>query len=174
MPRAGFTVTSADVDGRGAFSARQEANGFGCAGRNVSPQLAWRGAPPGTRSFAVTMFDLDAPTGSGFWHWIVFDIPPSATSLPADAGRAERGGSDGVLPAGAVQGRTDFGVPGFGGVCPPPGDGAHRYLVTVHALDADHLGAPADASPAVIGFLLHGHTLATASLTARYTRPASS
>ena len=161
MPRGGFVLTSTDVDGGGAFSARQEANAFGCAGGNQSPALAWHGAPPGTRSFAVTVFDQDAPTGSGFWHWIVHDIPSTATSLPA-----------GGLPSGAVQARTDLGTRGFAGVCPPPGDGPHRYLITVHALGTDRLDAPPDATPALVGYMLHTHTLATASLTARYSRPA--
>jgi hypothetical protein len=173
MPRAGFVLTSPDVDGGGAFSARQEANGFGCAGGNQSPALVWRGAPPGTQSFAVTVLDLDAPTGSGFWHWIVHDLPFTATSLPAGAGRAEESAAGDGLPRGAVQARTDLGTRGFAGVCPPPGDGPHRYLVTVHALGTDRLDAPPDATPALIGYLLHTHTLATASLTARYARPAA-
>jgi hypothetical protein len=163
VPRPGFVLTSPDVGDGGAFSARQEANGFGCAGGNQSPALSWRGAPPGTRSFAVTIFDMDAPTGSGFWHWIVHDIPPTATSLPAGDG----------LPAAAKQARTDLGTRGFAGVCPPPGDGAHRYRITVHALGTDRIDAPPDATPALIGYLLHTHTLATASLTARYARPAA-
>lgn len=173
VPRPGFVLTSPDVDDGGAFSARQEANGFGCGGGNQSPALAWHGAPPGTRSFAVTVFDLDAPTGSGFWHWIVHDIPPTATSLPAGAGRAEESPSGDGLPAGARQARTDLGTRGFAGVCPPPGDGPHRYLITVHALGTDRIDAPPDATPALVGFLLHTHTLATASLTARYARPAA-
>lgn len=171
LPRAGFVLTSTDVDDNGAFSARQEANAFGCAGANESPALAWRGAPAGTRSFAVTLLDLDAPTGSGFWHWIVYDIPSTATSLPSGAGRAEESAAGDGLPGGARQARTDVGTRGFAGACPPPGDGPHRYLITVHALGTDRLDAPPDASPALIGYLLHTHALGTASLTARYARP---
>lgn len=168
VPRAGFVLTSGDVGEGGAFTARQEADAFGCAGGSQSPALAWRGAPPGTRSFAVTVFDQDAPTGSGFWHWMVYDIPFTETSLPSGAGGAAGDG----LPRGAVQARTDLGTRGFAGVCPPPGDGPHRYLVTVHALGTDRLDVPPDATPALVGYLLHANTLATASLTARYARPA--
>lgn len=163
-PRPGFRVTSSDVPS-GAFGKRQEANTFGCSGGNVSPALAWTGAPAGTRSFAVTVFDPDAPTGSGFWHWVVYNLPASTTSLASGAGS-----EGGTLPAGAQQARTDYGAPGFGGACPPPGDGAHRYVITVHALKTDRVEVPAGATAAVVGFTLHAQTLATASLTARYRR----
>ncbi len=167
MPHAGFTLTSADVPG-GRLTAKQEANTFGCSGQNVSPALAWRGAPAGTKSFAVTVFDPDAPTGSGFWHWVVYNIPGATTSLPAGAG----GPQSGSLPAGAAQATTDYGAPGYGGPCPPPGDGPHRYIFTVHALKVDHVDVPAGATAAVVGYTLHGSTLATASFTARYARNA--
>lgn len=172
MPRAGFTVSSADVRG-GALTAGQESNTFGCNGQNRSPALSWRGAPAGTRSFAVTMFDPDAPTGSGFWHWIVYDIPATVAALPSGAGRQGEDGAAPLLPAGAVQVATDFGAPGYGGACPPPGDAAHRYVITVHALDTERVEVPQGATAAVVRFLLHAHTLATASLTARYARPAT-
>ena len=171
LPRAGFTVSSADVRD-GAFTAKQESNAFGCGGENLSPALSWAGAPAGTRSFAVTVFDPDAPTGSGFWHWIVYDIPATVDSLPSGAGRPAREGAAPLLPPGAVQAVTDFGAPAFGGPCPPPGDAAHRYVITVHALRTDHLEVPEGATSAVVRFILHAHTLATASLTARYARPA--
>src|SRR5262249_32013324 len=120
-------------------------NSFGCSGKNLSPALQWSGAPAGTKSFAVTLYDPDAPTGSGWWHWVVFNIPASTTSLPEGAGS-----TDGAhLPAGAAQGKTDFGAPGFGGACPPPGDKPHRYIFTVYALKTDKLDASADASPAM-------------------------
>jgi Raf kinase inhibitor-like YbhB/YbcL family protein len=134
--------------------------GFGCDGGNKSPHLRWEGAPPGTRSFAVTCFDPDAPTGSGFWHWVLVNIPASVTELPVDAGNA----ASGRLPAGALQVRTDFGKPGYGGPCPPEGDHPHRYLFTVFAVSMDTLPVTADTSAAVVGFYLNFNTLAKASL----------
>jgi Raf kinase inhibitor-like YbhB/YbcL family protein len=133
--------------------------GFGCAGGNKSPHLQWSGAPAGTKSFAVTCFDPDAPTGSGFWHWLVVNIPPDVTELELGAGSA-----GGKLPAGALQTRTDFGTPGYGGPCPPEGDHPHRYMFTVHAVKTDKLDVKADSSGAVVGFNLHFNTLAKAEL----------
>ena len=140
--------------------------GFGCDGGNASPHLAWAGAPEGTKSFGLTCFDPDAPTGSGFWHWVVVNIPPGLTELPLDAGNP----SSGKLPAGALQVRTDFGKPGYGGPCPPPGDHPHRYLFTVHAVSLDKLPVTADTSAAVVGFYLNFNTLAKASLMGLYKR----
>src|SRR6202521_3608641 len=99
--------------------------GFRCDGTNQSPHLAWSGAPAGTKSFAVTCYDPDAPTGSGFWHWVVINIPPDVTELPLDAGNLKAGDA----PKGAIQSRTDFGVPGYGGPCPPQGDPPHHYHI---------------------------------------------
>lgn len=140
--------------------------GFGCDGGNRSPHLAWEGTPAGTKSFAVTCFDPDAPTGSGFWHWVVVNIPPSVTALPLDAGNP----AGGKLPAGALQVRTDFGKPGYGGPCPPAGDHPHRYLFTVHAVSMDTLPVTADTSAAVVGFYLNFNTLAKAVLMGLYKR----
>lgn len=140
--------------------------GFGCAGGNASPSLRWEGAPPDTKSFAVTCFDPDAPTGSGFWHWVVVNIPPNVTQLPLDAGNV----TSGRLPAGSLQVRTDFGKPGYGGPCPPEGDHPHRYLFTVYAVSMDRLPVTADTAPAVVGFYLHFNTLAKASLMGLYKR----
>jgi Raf kinase inhibitor-like YbhB/YbcL family protein len=134
--------------------------GFGCSGGNRSPQLAWSGAPAGTKSFALTCFDPDAPTGSGFWHWLVVNIPAGVTELPLDAGNARSG----KLPDGALQTRTDYGAPGYGGPCPPQGDHPHRYLFTIYAVSAEQLQVTADTSAAVVGFQLHFNTLAQASL----------
>ena len=136
-----------------------EAYGFGCAGGNLSPQLSWSGVPEGTGSFALTCFDPDAPTGSGFWHWVVVNIPANVASLALGAGSP--GGS---MPAGALQTRTDFGAPGYGGPCPPEGDHPHRYLFTLHAVGLDGLSVEADTSAAVVGFMLNFNTLAKASL----------
>jgi hypothetical protein len=140
--------------------------GFGCAGGNKSPHLRWDGAPAGTKSFAVTCFDPDAPTGSGFWHWVVVNIPAGVTELPLDAGNP----ASGKLPAGALQVRTDFGKPGYGGPCPPPNDHPHRYLFTVHAVSAETLPVTADTSAAVVGFNLHFLTLEKATLMGLFKR----
>jgi Raf kinase inhibitor-like YbhB/YbcL family protein len=127
--------------------------GFGCAGGNKSPHPHWSGVPEGAKSFAVTCYDPDAPTGSGFWHWLVVNIPASVSELAEGAGSA-----GGKLPAGALQTRTDFGAPGYGGPCPPPGDHPHRYLFTVFAVKADKLDVKPDTSAAVVGFNLHFNT----------------
>ncbi len=141
-------------------------NGFGCSGENQSPQLSWEQVPEGTRSFAITMHDPDAPTGSGWWHWVVYNIPSSVTELPPGAGVE----NSTALPKGAVQGRTDFGTRAYGGPCPPEGHGPHRYVVTIHALDTEKLEVPEDASPALIGFNLNSHSKARASLIFYYER----
>lgn len=145
--------------------ALSEAYGFGCAGGNLSPQLSWTGAPAGAKSFALTCFDPDAPTGSGFWHWVAVNIPASASSLDLGAGSA-----GGAMPAGSLQTRTDFGAPGYGGPCPPEGDHPHRYLFTLHAVGVESLPVEADTSAAVVGFMLHFNTLAKAALMGLYKR----
>lgn len=158
-----FTLTSPDIKG-GKLGEEQVFNGFGCSGGNVSPALVWRDAPKDAKSFVLTVYDPDAPTGSGWWHWVVYDIPAGTTELPKGAGS---GG--GQLPAGAKQGRTDYGAPGFGGACPPPGK-PHRYVFTVYALKVDKLEVPEDASPALIGFNTRANALASATFTATYGR----
>lgn len=141
-------------------------NGFGCSGVNRSPALEWQHAPDGTKSYAITLYDPDAPTGSGWWHWVVYNIPAEVHSLPVNAGNASGQG----LPTGAVQGRTDFGSPGFGGACPPAGMGPHRYVMTLHALKVERLPVPADASPAMVGFMIHMNQLGAAVLQSNYGR----
>ena len=153
-------LKSDDIKKGGKIADEQVYQGFGCTGGNVSPQLSWSGAPKGTKSFALTVYDPDAPTGSGFWHWVVFNIPPDVTSLAKGAGDPKGD----KAPAGAVQSRTDFGVPGYGGPCPPKGDKPHHYHFTVFAVDTDKLDADANASAAFVGFNLHFHTLAKAEL----------
>lgn len=163
---ADLALSSPDIAQGKALDAKQILNGFGCTGSNVSPALSWQDPPAGTKSFALTVYDPDAPTGSGWWHWVVFDIPAGVRSLPAGAGNADGAG----LPAGAVQSRTDFGAPGYGGACPPKGHGQHRYVFTLFALDVARLGLSPDSSPAMVGFNLGAHTLAKASITAVYGR----
>jgi Raf kinase inhibitor-like YbhB/YbcL family protein len=134
----------------------------GCGGRNISPDLSWSGFPEGTRSFAITCFDPDAPTGSGFWHWLVFDLPASVTSLEAGAGSTES-------PAGGKSGYSDFGLNSYGGPCPPKGDGDHRYIFRVYALDVSSIdGAGAGTNGAPLNFMMRGHVLATGSITGKF------
>jgi Raf kinase inhibitor-like YbhB/YbcL family protein len=159
LPRvASFTVSSTDVsDGQ----AVPEAQVF--EGGNTSPQLSWTGFPEETKSFVVTCFDPDAPTPSGFWHWVVVNLPATVTSLDSGAGA-----SDDTLPGGAFHVRSDFGTRAFGGAAPPPGDQVHRYYFVVHAVDVDALDVDGDASPAVVAFNLAFHTLARATLVPTY------
>ena len=161
-----LTLTSPDVKPNAKMGDEQVFNSFGCTGKNISPALSWSGAPKGTKSFALSVYDSDAPTGSGFWHWVVFNIPADVTSLPKGAGDPK---SD-AAPKGAVQSRTDFGVPGYGGPCPPKGDKPHHYHFTIFAVDTDKLDADENASAAFVGFNLHFHTLAKATLTGTWGR----
>lgn len=141
-------------------------NGFGCEGGNQSPELHWTAAPEETKSFAVTLYDPDAPTGSGWWHWIVYNIPASVQGLPPDAGNV----NGQHLPEGAIQGLTDFGQRGFGGACPPVGSKPHRYILTVYALKVATLPISSDATAAMIGFMINKNLIASAVLQATYSR----
>lgn len=163
---AEFAVSSPDVKAGAKIADEQVFNGFGCQGRNISPALTWAGAPAGTKSYAVTVYDPDAPTGSGWWHWVVFNIPAATTSVAKNAGDPQAS----LLPAGSIQSRTDFGKPGYGGPCPPTGDKPHRYMFTVHALKVDKLPLDADAPAAMVGFYLHQNTIGKAVLKAQYGR----
>ena len=160
-----FTLTSPDIAPGGLIAEAQVFDGFGCKGGNVSPALAWSNAPEGTRSFALLVHDPDAPTGSGWWHWLVYNIPAGTSSLAAGAGDAHKS----LLPAGAVQGRTDFGTAGYGGPCPPPGK-PHHYHFRLYALKVAKLDLPADASAAMVGFNVHAQSLGSAELTGLYGR----
>jgi Raf kinase inhibitor-like YbhB/YbcL family protein len=159
-----FSVTSTDVTDGDQMGEKQVYNGFGLTGENLSPQLAWTGFPEEAQGFAVTCYDPDAPTGSGFWHWLVLGLPASVTELPANAGAA--GG--GSLPGGAFSVRNDYGTKDFGGAAPPSGDPPHRYVFAVHALDTDDLGIDSDVSPAIAGFNLRFHTIARAMIVPVY------
>jgi len=149
--------TDSQLDGR--FPNAQFANGFGCQGGNVSPHIRWQGAPADTKSFVVTVYDPDAPTGSGWWHWVLADLPASVHELPLGAGS-----EPGQLPAGAVQFKHDGGQAGYLGACPPVGQ-THRYVITVHALKVAKLDLPASASPALVGFMSYVNGLGKASTT---------
>ena len=162
---AKFTLTSTDFTEGTTLANAQVFNEFGCKGGNVSPALAWSGAPAGTQSFALLMHDPDAPTGSGWWHWIVYNIPPGTSALAAGAGDPKKG----QMPAGAVQGRNDYGSAGYGGPCPPPGS-PHHYNFTLYALKVAKLEVPQGASAALIGFNARAHALAEARLTGMYGR----
>lgn len=163
---AAMSLSSPTIEPGSMLTDAQVFKGFGCEGRNISPALKWSGAPKDAKSFAITVYDPDAPTGSGWWHWVVYNIPATVTELPEGAGAADGKG----LPAGAVQGRTDFGAPGFGGACPPQGDKPHRYIFTVHALKVDKLDLPPDATAALVGFMINANRLGKASFEARYGR----
>ena len=154
-----FTLESADIK-----SMAPIAEDYAYAGGNRSPQLSWRGAPAGTKSYVVTCFDPDAPTPSGFWHWVVVDLPGSIGSLPAGAG--SKGGP--ALPSGAFHCRNDYGSADYGGPAPPKGDRPHRYYFAVHALDVERLGVDASASPAAVSFTMLGHILARGLLVGTY------
>lgn len=162
---ADFTLSSPQLQEGGTIAAQQVYSGFGCSGGNVSPQLEWSGAPAGTKSFAVTVYDPDAPTGSGWWHWVVFNIPVDLHGLVANAGDPQAG----LAPAGSVQSRTDYGTTGYGGPCPPPGP-PHHYVFTVYALKTDNIDLKPDVSAAMVGFYLNANKLASASLTTTYGR----
>jgi Raf kinase inhibitor-like YbhB/YbcL family protein len=159
-PVASFTVTSSDVSDGAPLPVAQMSGIFGAGGQDVSPQLSWSGFPEGTKSFAVTVFDPDAPVPSGFWHWAVHDIPASVTSLPTGAGSADGAG----LPEGAVQLNNDAGSAQFLGAAPPEGHGPHRYFIVVHAVDVETLGVAPGSSAAVQGFNLFSHTLGRAMI----------
>ncbi|HEY2207228.1 MAG TPA: YbhB/YbcL family Raf kinase inhibitor-like protein [Pseudonocardia sp.] len=156
-----FTVTSTDLKDGDQLAERHRSGVMGVpGGEDVTPQLAWSGAPEGTKSYAVTCFDPDAPTGSGFWHWAVANIPAGVTELPTGAGT--EGGPG--LPDGALTLPNDASIKGYVGAAPPPGHGDHRYYFTVHAVDVEQLELPDGATPAFLGFNLFSHTLGRATV----------
>lgn len=158
-----FINSQAIRDGQPLAKAQVGPTTFGCDGGNISPDVSWSNAPASTKSFVVSLNDPDAPTGSGFWHWVVYNIPAYTTGLPVDAGSGKG------LPKGAVQAPNDASVKGFMGACPPPGS-AHHYILTVKALDVSKLELPKNATPALIGFMSNAHTIAKASITGTYAK----
>ena len=157
-----FTLTSSDLQGQ--LTIEQEFNGFGCSGKNISPELIWKNAPKGTKSFALTVYDPDAPTGSGWWHWIVVNIPANVDHIAQNASSAN------ALPKGAVETMTDYGKPGFGGACPPQGDKPHEYRFTIHALDVEKLDVTDKSDSALVGFMINHHTIEKATIVSYYKR----
>jgi Raf kinase inhibitor-like YbhB/YbcL family protein len=154
-----FTLTSPDIHSGARIAEKHVLKGYGCEGENLSPALLWKNAPAGTKSFALTVYDPDAPTGSGWWHWVVFNIPATTTSI-----------AQGGVPEGAMQSRTDFGSPGYGGPCPPVGNGKHHYIFTVYALKTDKLDLDANASGASASDMINAKQIGKARLTAIYSR----
>ncbi|MEO0470599.1 MAG: YbhB/YbcL family Raf kinase inhibitor-like protein [Bacteroidota bacterium] len=166
MAQNTFTLKSKSLGGMATQT--EEFQGFGCTGKNQSPDLSWINAPEGTKSFAITMYDPDAPTGSGWWHWVMFDIPADITQLPTNAGNP----AGGLTPNGAIQSLTNYGAAGYGGPCPPEGHGLHQYIITVHALKTEKLGLDANTNPAIVGYYLWNNAIAKASIVTYYQREA--
>lgn len=161
-----FSVSSPILKEGERMGADQVFSGFGCTGKNISPELEWKNAPKDTKSFAVTVYDPDAPTGSGWWHWVIFNISKDITKLNENAGDPALN----LAPKGSIQSMTDFGKPGYGGACPPAGDKPHRYIFTVYALDVEKLDLEPSASGAMVGFNLNQHSLAKTQLTVLFSR----
>jgi Raf kinase inhibitor-like YbhB/YbcL family protein len=161
-----FEFSSPDILPNSTISKKFESDSFDCSGENRSPELQWSGAPEETKSFAVTVYDPDAPTGSGWWHWVVYDISANTEQIDAGVGTLNSGN----LPENAVQAMSDYGVEAWGGMCPPKGDKPHRYVFTLHALKVEQLDVPENATSAMVRFAIQANTLATASFTAKYGR----
>jgi len=159
-------LLSKDIAAGEMMSKTHEFNGFGCDGKDSSPELSWEGAPEGTKSFALMVYDPDVPTGSVWWHWQIINIPANINKLASGAGAPDGA----LLPSGSQQIRNDYGIKGFGGACPPKGDGVHRYQFTIHALSVEKLDIPEGASSALVGYMVHANTLEEATLESLYKR----
>jgi Raf kinase inhibitor-like YbhB/YbcL family protein len=157
-------VSSASFSDGGTLTTKQVFNGFGCEGENLSPQVSWSGVAKEAKSLALTLYDPDAPTGSGWWHWTLVNLPTSLTSLTEGASTA------GNLPSGSIQGRTDYGTAQFGGACPPVGDKPHRYVLTVYALDVEKIDVSSESSGALVGYYLNAHAVQRGVITGMYGR----
>ncbi|WP_103069349.1 YbhB/YbcL family Raf kinase inhibitor-like protein [Aquimarina sediminis] len=159
-----FTLKSSELGGQA--TNKQLFKGFGCTGENISPQLRWENAPKETKSFAITIHDPDAPTGSGWWHWVVFNIPNTINELSSDAGNTSKD----LISKTAIQSKTDFGTYGYGGPCPPEGHGIHQYVITVYALKTEKIDLDKDAPPAMVGYYLNSNVIEKSSLVFYYQR----
>ena len=164
VARAEMTLSSSAIAEGTSIENAQVFNGFGCTGENISPTLSWDGVPEVAKSLALTVYDPDAPTGSGWWHWVVFNLPIETRALPAGASKSE------AMPEGAVESMTDFGAPGYGGPCPPVGDAPHHYIFTLHALDVEKLDLGENTPAAQVGYFLNAHSVGKASFTGMYGR----
>jgi Raf kinase inhibitor-like YbhB/YbcL family protein len=163
----GFKLSSADIKPNSTITNKHVFKGFGCEGENISPALSWSGAPKDTQSFALLVHDPDAPTGgAGWWHWVVYNIPQGESALAQGVGTAD--GAN--MPKGSAQNKTDFGAPGWGGPCPPPGHGKHRYQFTLHALKTDKLDIPEGATASLVGYMVNANSIGKAKLTGVYGR----
>ncbi|OUR96898.1 kinase inhibitor [Halobacteriovorax marinus] len=160
-----FKLTSTEISQYKFMSKAQEFTGFGCSGGNTSPELSWAGAPKGTVAYAVFVYDPDAPTGSGWWHWQLVNIPKNVTSLQTGAGDLTKN----LAPKDSLQIENDYGFKGFGGACPPQGHGVHHYQFTVYAL-SKKLDLPKNASGALTGYMVKANSLASATIVALYKR----
>ncbi|MFT2089961.1 YbhB/YbcL family Raf kinase inhibitor-like protein [Paraglaciecola sp. 2405UD69-4] len=161
-----FTLMSNDIAQGEFMDKAQEYNGFGCSGDDLSPHLKWVNAPEDTKSFAITAYDPDAPTGSGWWHWQLVNIPKDTSELITGAASLK----ESAIPKGSMHVSNDYGAPSFGGACPPVGHGVHHYRFTVHALSVEKLALPEDASGALAGYMINANTIETSSIEALYKR----
>lgn len=161
-----LTLSSHDISHGEFMTKKHEYNGFGCSGGNLSPHLKWFNAPKGTKSFAITAYDPDAPTGSGWWHWQIINIPKNVNELPTGTGAAEFD----LTPQGSLQIKNDYGSKAFGGACPPLGHGVHHYRFTIHALSVEKLDLPSDASSALTGYMINANTIESSTIESLYKR----
>ena len=162
----GFVLYSPDIYENRQIREDQVFDGFGCNGKNISPKILWRNAPENAKSFAITMYDKDARTGSGWWHWIVYNIPSNVNLLETGASENKK-----LMPKGVVQGLNDYGIKGYGGVCPPAGS-KHNYVITIYALNVENLKLSKNATPAMVGYYLNRHKIASTTIKAFYKRNA--
>ena len=161
-----FTLSSHDITSGEMMKKAQEFKGFGCSGGDLSPHLKWSNSPQGTKSFAITAYDPDAPTGSGWWHWQVVNIPVTVSEIPTGAGST----TNNAMPTGSVQIDNDYGSASFGGACPPAGHGVHHYRFKIHALSVEKIELPASTSGALAGYMINANTIESSIIESLYKR----